>query len=242
LGGGLVHKSDEFQAVGEKRPEVVAVVGGKRSAGDDGGGSDKAIGQRTGTAARFVKQATCFRRQLGCDGKHRMEKLQRHRIFFGQERAALEFRPSHRAGVQGVVLPQPCFDFSDHLLITATDIVDEEVGIEVDCGSHRDSTSRVPRRLDPSRNINIPFSQTLAKAARSRDSFFSVGWGGFRLLGFLQRSANDLGLRNLPARGQSFEAMGRDCIEREGGAMSHGWHTIIHTITAFVVKGGNMTR
>jgi len=124
-----------------------------------------------------VKQATCFRSQLGCDGKHRIEKLHSHRIFLGQEGAALKFRPSHRAGVKGVVPPQPCLDFSDHLLITATDIVDEEVGIEVDCACHRDLTPRVPCRLNPSRNINIPLSQAFAKAARGRDSFFSVGWG-----------------------------------------------------------------
>jgi len=106
--------------VGEEWLEIVPVVGRERDTGHDGSGGDEAIGQRTGTAASFVKQPTCFRSQLGCAGKHRIEKLHCLCLFFGQERAALKFRPSDRAGVQGVVIPQPCLDFSDHLLITAT--------------------------------------------------------------------------------------------------------------------------
>lgn len=147
--------------------------------------------------------------------------------FPGQDGAAQELRPCHRTAVELAIFDDPLLDVGNDIGAGVAGVGDEVVGIEMDRGVHEVSTSGVPCGGDPCADIHLAFPETCTELPRGFESPLDIAWGsGEVLLGLLDRTTDDFGLRDLPACGQAFEPQGRCFIQGERGSVSHCLHTI----------------
>ncbi len=72
--------------------------------------------------------------------------------------------------------------------------------------------------------------KTFAKTPGGLYPFFNIRLGNMGTFRLFQRAADDFGLGDLPAGSETFETVRSRLVQGERGAMSHGGHTITHTI------------